>query len=116
LEAEGYIDDRKFALNWARYRLEKKPLGRRRLIYELRRRGVTAETVSEILGQIYTEFDEAGLAERAMLKRFMEKDLRRSARERERCARYLMGLGFESDVITTILAERSSPTFYTEED
>ena len=116
LEAEGYIDDRKFALNWARYRLEKKPLGRRRLIYELRRRGVTAETISEILGQIYTEFDEVGLAERAMLKRFMEKDLLRSARERERCARYLMGLGFESDVITAILAERSSPTSYTEED
>jgi len=116
LEARGYIDDRKFALNWARYRLEKKPLGRRRVIYELRRRGVTSETIGEILGQIYAEFDEAGLAESAMLKRFMEKDLLRSARERERCTRYLMGQGFEPDVITAILSERLSSSFHIEED
>jgi regulatory protein len=116
LAAEGYIDDRKFALNWARYRLEKKPLGRRRLIYDLRRRGITSEVIGEILNQIYSEYDEAALAERAMLKRFNHKDLLQSVRERERCTRYLMGQGFEPDVITAILSERFSSSFHSEDD
>ena len=30
LVSDGYLDDRKLALDWARYRLQTKPLGRRR--------------------------------------------------------------------------------------
>jgi regulatory protein len=104
LEAEGYIDDRKFALDWARYRLQTKPLGRRRLAWELQRRGVPSELLKEVLREIYSEFDEVTLAEQAARKRLGSKELPSSPRERHRYARHLLSLGFDADTVAAALA------------
>jgi regulatory protein len=108
LEADGYIDDRKLAFDWARYRLQAKPLGRRRLAWELQKRGVPLESLEEVLREVYSEFDEVTLAEQALRKRLGSKGLPRSPRERKRYARYLLSLGFEADTIATVLAALSS--------
>ena len=104
LVSDGYIDDRKVALDWARYRLQAKALGRRRLAWELQRRGVPSELVEEILREVYRDLDEVTLAERAALKRLGSKELPRSPRERQRYARYLFSLGFEADTVAAALA------------
>jgi regulatory protein len=104
LAADGYVDDRKLAMDWARYRLQAKPLGRRRLAWELQRRGVASESVEEVLREVYSEFDEVALAERAARKRLGSKELPHSPRERQRYARYLFSLGFEADTVATALA------------
>jgi regulatory protein len=103
LEAEGYVDDHKFALNWARYRLQNKPIGRRRLGWELQQRGVPLELVEEVVRKVYSEFDEVTLAERAARKRLGSKELPCSPRERQRYARYLFGLGFDADTVEAAL-------------
>jgi regulatory protein len=110
LEAEGYVDDRKFALNWVRYRLQNKPIGRRRLAWELQRRGVPFESVEEVLREVYSEFDEVALAEQAMLKRLRFKGGLQSPRERQRYVRYLFSLGFDADTIAAALAATSPST------
>jgi regulatory protein len=104
LASAGYVDDRKVALNWARYRLQTKPLGRRRLAWELQRRGVPSVTVEEVLREVYSEFSEVILAERAARKRLRSKALPRSPRERQGDARYLLGLGFDADTVAAALA------------
>jgi regulatory protein len=104
LEAEGYVDDRKFALNWARYRLQNKPIGRRRLAWELQQRGVPLEFVEEVLRDVYSESSEVTLAEQAARKRLGSSELPCSPRERQRYARYLFGLGFDADVIAAAFA------------
>jgi regulatory protein len=104
LASDGYIDDRKVALDWARYRLQAKPLGRRRLTWELQRRGVPSEMVEEILREVYREFDEMTLAEQAARKRLASNELPRSPRERQRYARYLSSLGFDTETVATALA------------
>ena len=104
LESDGYIDDRKLALDWARYRLQAKPLGRRRLAWELQRRGIPSESLEEVLREVYSEFDEVMLAEQAARKRLRSKELPRSPRERQRFARYLLSLGFEADTVVAALA------------
>jgi regulatory protein len=104
LASDGYIDDRKVALDWARYRLQAKPLGRRRLAWELQRRGVPSELVEEILREVYREFDEITLAEQAARRRLGSERLPHSARERRRYARYLFSLGFDTETIATALA------------
>jgi regulatory protein len=109
LASDGYIDDRRVALDWARYRLQAKPLGRRRLAWELQRRGIPAELLEEVLLEVYSEFDEAILAERAARKRLRSKELPRSPRERQRFTRYLMSLGFEADTVMAVLAALYSP-------
>jgi regulatory protein len=104
LASDGYIDDRKVALDWARYRLQSKPLGRRRLAWELQRRGVSSELLEEVLRDVYREFDEVILAEQATRKRLRTKGLPRSVRDRQREARYLLSLGFDADTVEAALA------------
>jgi regulatory protein len=109
LEAERYIDDRRFARDWARYRLQGKPLGRRRLFWELQRRGIARELLEEVLREVYVEFDEVALAEQAARKRLGSRDLTHTAREYQRFVRYLMSLGFDADTISVVLG-RISPS------
>ena len=104
LASDGYIDDRRVALDWARYRLQTKPTGRRRMAWELQRRGIPSELLNEVLHQVYSEFDEAMLAEQAARKRLRSKELPLSPRERQRFSGYLMRLGFEPDTIMSALA------------
>ena len=104
LASDGYIDDRRVALDWARYRLQAKPLGRRRLAWELQRRGIPSELLEEVLRDVYSEVDEVILAEQAARKRLRSKELPRSPRERQRFTRYLMSLGFEADTVAAALA------------
>jgi regulatory protein len=103
LEAEGYVNDRKFLCDWARYRLQAKPLGRRHLAWEIQRRGVDREVLEDILNEIYAEFDEVALAEQAARKRLRAKGPLLSSRERQQLARYLLGLGFEPETIAAAL-------------
>jgi regulatory protein len=104
LEAEGYVNDRKFLCEWARYRLQAKPLGRRRLAWEIQRRGVDREVLDAILNEVFAEFDEVALAEQAARKRLRVKGPLLSARERQQLARYLVGLGFEPETIAAALS------------
>jgi regulatory protein len=104
LASDGYIDDRKLALDWARYRLQAKPLGRRRLAWELQRRGVPSESVEEVLREVFSEFNEVTLAEQAARKHLRSKGLPHSARERQQNARYLLSLGFDVDTVAAALA------------
>jgi len=103
LEAEGYVNDRKLACEWARYRLQTKPLGRRRLAWELRKRGVEGELLTEVLHTVYDEVDEAELAEQAARRRLRSTAPASSSRAPARLTRYLMGLGFEPDTIAGVL-------------
>jgi regulatory protein len=107
LASDGYIDDRRVALEWARYRLQVKPLGRRRLAWELQRRGIPAELSNEILRQVYSEFDEVMLAEQAARKRLRSKELPLSPHEQQRFSAYLMRLGFDLDTVAATLAALS---------
>jgi regulatory protein len=106
LEAEGYLDDRKLALDWTRYRLQTHPCGRRRLAWELEGRGVERALREEVLREVYAEVDEAALAERALAKRLRPEAHELSPRDYGRLVRYLMRLGFDADVIRGILAAR----------
>lgn len=107
LEAEGYVNDRKLALEWARYRLQQKPMGRRRLAWELRGRGVEGELLAEVLRTVYTEFDEVALAEQAARKRLRVASPASTPREGQRLTHWLLGLGFEQDTIVEVLTALS---------
>jgi regulatory protein len=104
LAVDGYIDDRRVAREWLRYRLQTKPLGRRRVAWELQKRGLGPELVQEVLREVYSEVDEARLARQAARKYLHSRGLPRLPRERQRCLRYLLGLGFDIDTVTSALA------------
>jgi regulatory protein len=104
LEVEGYVDDRKFAHDWAQYRLQSKPVGQRRLSWELQRRGIPRALAEEVMREVYAACDEVTLAEQAARKRLGARELPHSTRDRQRFVRYLVGLGFEPDTVATVLS------------
>jgi regulatory protein len=109
LEGEGYVNDRKFAGDWARYRLQAKPIGRRRLALELQRRGLDRALIEEVLREVYSEFDEVTLARQVAQKRLRVAGSLQTQNERQRIVRYLAGQGFDSHVIRSALGLDSPP-------
>lgn len=64
LRKNGLVDDAQFALTWVENRSTFRPRGRRALAMELRQKGISDETIDEVL----QDLDEDNLAYQAALK------------------------------------------------
>ena len=99
----GYIDDEKFADQWAQSRVRVRGLGRRRIEQELRHRGVDRETVRRAIDDVLTADLEIETARRAIDRKLaMMRTLDRETRHR-RLAAFLERRGFSFEVIRHIL-------------
>ncbi len=103
LERLGYVDDRKFAEQWAASRVRLRGFGRRRIEQELRSKGVSRDIIRGALGQIFEDLPEADIAQREADKRL--KSLARFDPEtrRRRLAGFLERKGFSPEIIHAIL-------------
>jgi regulatory protein len=101
LTAEGYLDDRKTALDFAAHRLERGGEGRRRLEAELARRGAPPETIEEAVAGLSFEDDLAAAREAA------ERWARRGGTDPRSLARHLDRKGFSRRAIFALLNETS---------
>jgi len=103
LSRAGLLDDRKFSRDWVKSRTASKPMGRTRLAWELRSRGVDAPTVEQALEGLDEE-TEHGLA-----CSVAEDKLRKMDREdpsvRAKLGSLLRRRGFSWDVIARALDE-----------
>jgi len=72
LLARHFLDDRRFALGYARYRSRRR-YGRRRIEMELRRRGVAAELIVEAVAEVFPQEGD----ERTLVRQRIEKRLER---------------------------------------
>ncbi len=103
LSRAGLLDDRKFSRDWVKSRTASKPMGRTRLAWELRSRGIDAPTVEQALEGLDQE-TEYGLA-----RSLAEARLRRTDRDapsvRNKLGSFLRRRGFSWDVIERVLDE-----------
>jgi len=106
LEKNNYLNDREFTLNWIRYRMENRPLGRRSLEYELREKGVDSEIIKDSLDEVYTgEFDEYEVAVRLAEKKISSLNKRKIEDNviKRRLFSYLQRKGFSYDTIERVI-------------
>jgi regulatory protein len=99
LREQNYLDDGRYALEFARQHANSRRQGRFRITRELRARGVPDRHIDAALDSVFAEADEAALV-RARLKRHLAHvpgalDERRIAS----LYRSLLRAGFSSDVI-----------------
>jgi regulatory protein len=99
----GYLDDGKFAAQWAANRIRSRGFGRRRLEQELRIKGISSDIIKETLTTLLEEAPEADTA-----RKEAEKKLRTLSRfepevRHRRLAGFLERKGFSSEIIRTIL-------------
>ncbi len=103
LDRLGYIDDEKFAAQWASARVRLRGFGRRRIEQELRTKGIARDTIRVALSGVFEDSSEAEVA-----RREAEKKLKGLARfepgtRRRRLAGFLERKGFSFGVIRSIL-------------
>jgi regulatory protein len=112
LSEAGLLDDERFSREWVKSRTTSKPMGKTRIAWELRSKGIDPETVEEAL-QDRDEDTEYGLALAAAEKRLV-KSSRNDPAIREKLGSFLSRRGFDWDVIRRVL-DQLCPKEQTEE-
>jgi len=99
----GYIDDEKFADQWAQSRVRLRGLGRRRIERELRDKGVDRETIRRALAVVLTGDVETETARKAARRKLATTQTLDRETRRRRIAGFLERKGFSCEVIRDIL-------------
>ncbi len=99
LRAAGLLDDAAFARTWVENRETFQPSGARKLRYELRRKGIDPEVITEVVDGV----DEVGNAYRAA--RVRARQLASLEREafRRKLGGFLARRGFDYDVVQEVV-------------
>lgn len=102
----GLVDDASFAEMFTRDRVRFRPRGPRRLVQELRSKGVDADTARAAIDEVWEREDvsELELAREAAAK-WSPKSAEDPARARRRLYGFLARRGFGSDTIRQIMEE-----------
>ncbi len=99
----GYVDDEKFALQWAENRIRLRNFGRRRIERELREKGIDGEVVRSALAGLLGPDEERETAEKAAGKKMQAMRSLDAETRRRRLAGYLERKGFSYEVIREII-------------
>ena len=101
LKEQKYLNDSSYAASYSAFRRDNEKFGRRRVITDLKVKGVHADVIEKAVGDAYVDVNEQELA-RAFLKR---KRLKKPETQREaaRVFRALMRAGFGMSIAVTLL-------------
>lgn len=99
LDREGLIDDMAFARYWVENRERFRPRSRAMLSYELRRKGLDEEVISEALADV----DEEESAQRAALQRALRYLHLDEGSFRQKMGQFLRRRGFNYQVIREVV-------------
>jgi regulatory protein len=101
LKEQKYLNDSRYAAAYSQYRQTNEKFGRRRVIADLKAKGVHGDVIERAVGSAYQDISEEKLA-----RQFLErKRLRKPQNEREsaRVFRMLVRAGFSTTTIFKIL-------------
>jgi regulatory protein len=101
----GFINDQRFADQWAQSRIRLRGLGRRRIEQELRNKGVDRETVRRTLKDVLAPDLEIETARKAAERKLATMKTLDREMMRRRLAGFLERKGFSYDVIRNILKD-----------
>ncbi len=100
----GYLDDARFAEEYARQLSESGKVGRMAAVRKLLAAGIDRNTAETAAAQAFDGVDERARAEELIRRRFPQAaDGSADVRARARAARFLAGRGFSGSVIAQVL-------------
>ena len=103
LEENDYINDKRFAIQFGKSRIENKKLGKLRLERELDIKGIEKKVATEALNLLYEEYDEMEIAISCAKKKLLSSSSTNSEKERGRLANFLKRKGFPTDIIYKVV-------------
>ena len=94
-----YLNDEKFAVQFANSKLVTKQVGASRLRRDLQRKKLSSTVITQALESVYTEKPEEEMIEIAVAKRIRLKGKPTSREESKKLFDYLLRLGFKYDLV-----------------
>lgn len=101
LKDNGYLNDAKYAAAFSSYRRDNEKYGRRRVITDLKVKGVHGDVIETAVTAAYEEVNEEKLARDYLRRKRLQKP--KDQKQAARIFRQLMRAGFGSKTIFTIL-------------
>ena len=106
LKEERAIDDNRVAEAIARSETSIRKRGRMRVKQKIQSAGIASATAKQAIDGVFEAIDSDQLLESALAKRLKHGKTIEDDREFNRLYRYLVGQGFESDRVITLLRSR----------
>jgi regulatory protein len=100
LREYGYLNDARFAQNYASLRVQQRPIGRQRLERDLRMKKIDKETVDAALDIVYEEKPEAELIDSAIAKRVRLRGRPKTRAEAKKLFDHLLRQGFAFELVS----------------
>ncbi|MCK9220528.1 MAG: regulatory protein RecX [Bacteroidales bacterium] len=104
LREEGFMNDERFARIFVRSKLRINKWGRQKIVYELKGRQIPEQLIRTALEEIPEEEYHTVLRE-LILKKHQEIKVRKNLNIREKIINFVVGKGFEFDLVFEILKE-----------
>src|SRR5690349_3383280 len=101
LKDNGYLNDAKYAAAYSAFRRDNEKYGRRRIITDLKVKGVVGEVLEKAVNDSFAEVDEEKQAREYLRRKRLQKP--KDKKQAARVFRQLMRAGFASKTIFTIL-------------
>jgi regulatory protein len=101
LKEQGYLNDAKYAAAYSSFRRDNEKFGRRRVITDLKTKGVHGDVIAQAVASAYEEVNDERLAREFLRRKRLRKP--NDQRETARIFRQLMRAGFTRKTIFAIL-------------
>ena len=101
LKAQRYLNDTGYAESYSRFRRENEKFGRRRVVQDLKARGVHGDIIESVVSAAYDEVNEEHLARAFLSRKRITKP--KDDKQTARIFRMLVRAGFASRTIFRIL-------------
>jgi regulatory protein len=101
LKDQGYLNDAKYAAAYSSFRRDNEKFGRRRVVTDLKTKGVHGEVIDKAVDSVYDEVNEEKQARDYLRRKRLQKP--RTQKEAARVFRQLMRGGFGAKTIVAIL-------------
>lgn len=101
LKDQGYLNDANYASAYSNFRRDNEKFGRRRVITELKAKGVHGELIEKAVDSAFAEVNEENQAREFVRRKRLKKPV--NQKEAARIFRQLMRAGFSSKIAFIIL-------------
>lgn len=100
LREYGYLDDDRFAVGYASWKVKQRPIGRRRLARDLTMKKVGRAVADEALDQVFAETPEEELIDRAIEKRMRLRGAPKTRADAKSLFDHLLRQGFAFELVS----------------
>ena len=101
LKEQKYLNDTSYAESYLRFRKENEKFGRRRVVQDLKAKGVHADIIEKTVGAVYGDVNEEQLARQYLVRKRLQKPV--DQKQAAKIFRSLLRAGFSTRTIFRIL-------------